>query len=99
MLVSAIHQHESATGVHMSLPLRPPSHRRGCHSTGLSSLRHAANPLCRLFHTWGCMCFHATLSTHPTFSLPHCVHKSALYARVSIAALQIGEWCGDSFKH
>ena len=36
------------------------------------------------------MCFIAILSTHPTFSLPLCVHKSVLHVYVSTAALKIG---------
>ena len=50
VLVSAIHQHESATGMHMtppsgiSLSLPTPSHPSGLsQSTRLSSLRHSAN--------------------------------------------------------
>ena len=36
------------------------------------------------------ICFNATLSIHPTFSFPHYVHQSDLYACVSNAALQLG---------
>ena len=43
-----------------------------------------------LFYIWKCIGFHATVSIHPTLSLPLCVHKSVLYVCVSIAALQIG---------
>ena len=30
-----------------------------------------------LFHICYCICFHSTLSIHPTLSFPLCVHKSA----------------------
>ena len=50
VLVSAIHQHESATGIHMSppsrtslLPLTSSHLSRLSQSTGLSSLHHTAN--------------------------------------------------------
>ena len=50
VLVSAIHQHKSATGIHMSPPCRTssppptPSHPLGCHrAPGLSSLHHTAH--------------------------------------------------------
>ena len=50
VLVSAIHQHESATGIHMSppsstsLPPPTPSHPLGCHkASDLSSLYLAVN--------------------------------------------------------
>ena len=33
--------------------------------------------------------FNATVSIHPTFSLPYCAHKSVLYICISIPSLQI----------
>ena len=36
-----------------------------------------------------CTYFNATLSICPTFSFPHCVHKSVLYMWLSIHVLQI----------
>ena len=29
---------------------------------------------------------------HPMLTFPHCVHRSVLYVRLSIAALQVGSW-------
>ena len=50
MLVSAMYQHESVLGIHMSFSLEPPSHLThhptpvGCHrEPDLSSLCHTAN--------------------------------------------------------
>ena len=37
-----------------------------------------------------CICFHATVSIHPTLFFPCCAHKSVLYVCISIPALQIG---------
>ena len=45
-----------------------------------------------LYFTYGNVCFHITLSIHPTLSFlghPSHVHKSVLYVCVSTAALQI----------
>ena len=80
MLVSAMYQHESVLGIHMSFSLEPPSHLThhptpvGCHrEPDLSSLCHTAN-----FH-WlsilhGVMymfpCYASNLS-HPL--VPHCM--------------------------
>ena len=58
-------------------------------STALTSGHHAANSLW-LFYILYCICFHATLSIHPTLFFSHCVHKSVLYLCVFPAALQIG---------
>ena len=41
------------------------------------------------FH-FQCICFHATVSIHPTLFFPRCDHKSVLYVCISIPALQIG---------
>ena len=40
-----------------------------------------------LLYMWQCICFNATLSNHPTYSLPHCVQNSVLYVCISTAAL------------
>ena len=69
VLVSAIHQHKPATGIHMSppsctsLPSPIPSYpSRWSHSTGLSSLCRTANP-------YGLSISHAVMSTFPCYSL------------------------------
>ena len=71
VLVSAIHQHESATGISVPslLNLPPISHpSRESQSSGLSSLCHrAAFPLA-ICVTQGKECFHAALSTCPSLS-------------------------------
>ena len=79
ILVSAIHQHESAMGIHMSprswtpSPSRIPSHpSRLSQSAGLNSL--CPTGIC---YPRGNICFHAALSIRPTLSFPHGVHKSA----------------------
>ena len=138
VLVSAMHQYESAIGVHMSLPswtsLRPtPSHSsRLSQSTGLSFESYSKFPSAVYFayhngwhhrlngheyeqalgvggglgslaccSPWGCkeldmtewlnwaecICFHSTLSIHPTLFF---VHESILSVCISTAALQIG---------
>ena len=45
---------------------------------GSELLHHTANPTGYLFYIWDCTRFHATLSTHPSFSFSHCVLKSSL---------------------
>ena len=41
------------------------------------------------FH-FQCVCFHVTVSIHPTLFFPRCAHKSVLCVCISIPALQIG---------
>ena len=64
VLVSAIHQHESATGIHMSLlswtSLPPTSHLS--YPSRLSSWLSVLPFIC--------VCFLATLPIHPTLSFP-----------------------------
>ena len=84
--------------VSMNLPASPSHPSRLSQSPHLSSLEpYSKVPLAVLF-TYGGVCFHATLSIHPLHSshllLPEPprlrIHKSVLYACISIAALQIG---------
>ena len=81
------------------LHLEPPSHRPVCPSSlghhgapGVNSLGHTANPHSAIYFTNGMYVFqwHSLNSSRPL--LPLCVHKSALYVRVSPAVLQIGSW-------
>ena len=79
VLVSAIHQHESAIGIHMSPPswpsLLPPTTSQPSklsQSPGLSSLSHTANShwlsiLHVILYMFPCYSFH---SSHPLLSLP-----------------------------
>ena len=97
LMVSAIHQHESATSIHMSppswtsLPLPTPSQpSRLSQSPGLSSLRHTAD-----FHglsnfTFDKVYVSILLSQLLPPSPSPCVRKSVRYVCVSLAALQIG---------
>ena len=39
------------------------------------------------------------LSSHPTLSSPHCVHKSVIYVCISTATLHIGSWVPFSRFH
>ena len=99
MLVSAIHQHESAIGIHMSSPMNlpPTSHpfppSRLLRSPSLSSLSHTANShwLSILHMVVYMLPFYFIHSSHPLLPPPpraH-VHKSVLYVCISIA-LQTG---------
>ena len=96
VLVSAIHQHESATGVHISPPswtsLPPPS--PFCCSSLSQSTRfelpvsYSKFPLAMCFihgHVYVSMLL--AQFAPPSPSLP-CDHKSVFYVSVSIAALQ-----------
>ena len=93
MMVSAIHQHESAIDIHMSPSIEPPSHLSpiltplGYHRVlGLCSLCHTANShWLSTFHTQY-ICFSAILSNYPNFFLPNYVQKSVLYVWISLAA-------------
>ena len=74
MLVSAIHQHESATG---PLPHEPPSHLPphhsplGCHRALGGAPCVTQHILMATYFTNGqVFCFHATLSIRPTLSFP-----------------------------
>ena len=99
VLASAIHQHESAMGIHVSppsftsLPPPLPSHpSRLLQSPGLSSLSHTANShwlsvLHIVVYMLPCCSLH---SPHSLLPPPAHVHKSVLYVCVSTAALEIG---------
>ena len=104
MLVSAIQQRKSATTVLTSLPwplASPPSRS----SQGPDRAPDAAAPhlpcltqVCAGAHgqqLLPCPCLPrgagaTTLSSGPTLSLDHCVHKSVLYVCVSMSSLQTG---------
>ena len=97
MLVSAIHQHESAIDIHMSLPSwsslpspTPSYLSRLLQSTSLSSLSctaksHRLSILHTVVYMFPCYSLHSTLSFLP----PAYVHKSVLYVCVSMVTLQI----------
>ena len=70
-------------------PSQPPSHPLGHHwaASWAPSARQQLPASC-LFHTWWCVNVNATLSICLTLSIPHCVHMSVPYVRVSISTLQ-----------
>ena len=50
-----------------------------------------------LFYLWQCICVSATLSIPPTFSFPHCVHKSVLYVSLFLPWKQVHRYHLSSF--
>ena len=93
----AIHQHESATGIHVfpilnthpsSLPV-PSLWVVPVHQPQASSIMH--RPWTGdSFHIWYYTCFNAILPNHPTLSLSHKVQKTVLYICISFAVLHTG---------
>ena len=93
-IVSATHQHESATGVHAfpflnptpsSLPV-PSLWVLSVHQPQASSIMHRTWTG-DSFHIWYYTCFNAILPNYPTLSLSHRVQKTVLYICVSFAVL------------
>ena len=94
----AIHQHESATGVHVfpilnspptSLPPSyPPSGSSQC-----TSPKHPVScikPGLVICFLWYYTCFNAIPPNHPTLTLSHRVQKTVLYICVSFAVSHTG---------
>ena len=85
-----IHQHESATGIHVFPILKPaPSSLPipslwviPVHQPQASSIMHGTWTG-NSFHIWYYTCFNAILPNHPTLSLSHRVQKTILYICVS----------------
>ena len=92
LLFSDKYQHESALGIHMSLPSWTslpsliPSHPSRLLQSTRSSLHHTAKFSLGIYFTY----YNVYVSIHPSLSFPHCAHKSVLYVCVSIATMQIG---------
>ena len=89
----AIHQHESATGVHVFPTLKPPPSSLPISSLWVVSV-HQPRASCIMHCTWTgdsfhiyYTCFNAILSNHPTLALSHRVQKTVLYICVSFAVL------------
>ena len=86
----AIHQYESAMGVHVFPILNPPPSSLPVPSLWVVPV-HQPLASCILHWTWtgdSCIChtcFNAILPNHPTLSLPHRVQKTVLYICVSFA--------------
>ena len=86
----AIHQHESATGIHVFSILNPPPSSLPVpslwvgpvHQSQASSIMHRTWTG-DSFHIWYYTCFNAILPNHPTLSLSHRVQKTVLYICVS----------------
>jgi len=80
----AIHQHESATGIHRCSPSQTPLPPPPCtiplvvpvHQPQATSITHWTWTG-DSFHIWYYTCFNAILPNHPTLSLSHRVHKDA----------------------
>ena len=93
----AIHQHESATGIHVFPILNPPLTSLPVPSLWVIPV-HQPQASCIMhqtwtgdsFHIWYCTCFNAILPNHPTLSLSHRVQKTVLYIYVSFAVSHTG---------
>ena len=93
----AIHQHESATGIHMFSILNPPPSSLPIpslwvvpvHQPQASSIVHRTRTG-DSFHIWYYSCFNAILPNHPTLSLTCRVQKTVLYISVSFAVSYTG---------
>ena len=93
----AIHQHESATAVHVFPILDPPPSSLPVPSLWVVSV-HQPQAFCILhriwtgdsFHIWYYTCFNAITPNHPTLSLSHIVQKTVLYICVSFAVSHTG---------
>ena len=92
----AIHQHASATGVHVFPILNPPTSSLPIPSLWVIPL-HQPQASCIMHWTWTgdsfliyYTCFNAILPNHPTLSLSHRVQKTVLYICVSFAVSHTG---------
>ena len=95
----AIHQHASATGIHVFPILNPPPSSLpvpslwvvSVHQPQASSILHRTWPGYS-FPIWYYTCFNAILPNHPTPSLSHRVQKPVLYTCVSFAVSHTGSF-------
>ena len=89
----AIHQHESATGVHMFPILNPPPTSLPIPSLWVIPV-HQPQASCIMHRTWTGDPFHIWYYTfsqnHPTLALSHRVQKTVLYICVSFAVSHTG---------
>ena len=93
----AIHQHESAMGVHVFPILNTPPSSLPVPSLWVVSV-HQPQASCILYRTWTgdsflvwyYTCFNAILPNHPTLSLSHRVQKTVVYICVYFAVLHTG---------
>ena len=99
----AIHQHESATGVHMFPILNPPPTSLPIpslcvipvHQSQASSIMHQTWTGYS-FHIWYYTCFNAILPNHPTLALSHRAQNTVLYIRGSFAVSHTAWWAAIS---
>ena len=93
VLVSAIHQPKSVTGIHMFPPswIPLPSPSRLTQSAGLSSCVTRSVPTCYLFYICKCTRFHASLLLPlcPQVCSLHCVWTATLRIESSVPSFQI----------
>ena len=91
-----IHQHESATGVHVFPILNPPPSSLPIPSLWVPVHQPQASSIVHrtltgdLFHIWYYTCFNAVLPNLPTLSLSHRVQETVLYICVSFAVSHRG---------
>ena len=93
----AIHQHESATGIHMFPILNPPPTSLPVPSLWVIPV-HQPRASYIMHQTWTgdsfhicCYtCFNASLPNHPALALSHRVQKTVLYIYVSVAVSRTG---------
>ena len=93
----AIHQHESATGVHVFPILNPPSTSLRIPSLWVIPV-YQPRASCIMhrtwtrnsFHIWYYTCFTAILPNYPTLAFSHRVQKTVLYICVSFAVSHTG---------
>ena len=93
----AMHQHESAMGVHVFPILNPPPTSLPIPSLCVLPV-HQPRASCIMhwtwtgdsFHIWYYTCFNAILPNLPTLSLSHRVQKTVLYICVSFAVSHTG---------
>ena len=92
-----MYQYETAIGTHVSPLLNTPPNPVSTptlqvvteHPLWASCIIHQT-PTGYLFYIWSCICFNASLSSHPTPSFSHWVQKSVLYVCVSFATPHVG---------
>ena len=93
----AIHQHDSATGVHIFPILNPPPTSLSIPSLWVIPV-HQPQASCIMHRTWSGGSFHiwyytyfsAILPNYPTLDLSHRVQKTVLYISVSFAVSHTG---------